>query len=660
MGEISMGSSVDRWTCPNDRQLALRAKLNTGWSFHTKASQRYKKGDSLSQDEHERILCVIQKAEKLDFLEQERIGRLVERLDNMKKNALGNGTTQCILCGDEFGLLGASPLTCFDCKRSVCTKCGVDTLNCQKQPILLCKICSENRELWKKSGAWFFKAIPKYVIPEKRPETDKYQAMVPGRMPASSRTRQQRGSGRTRPIYHSESESESSSSSDDDVAIRKKKINKRNGGLSKDSDCLSIASSGHNELMGIYGAGVAGSRTSLGSMGFGATSATESTQQESDSDDRNLSRTSSLRSFRSSTNYSISDLSHTSSVRSAGSTSNVAPPQKQGSQESHDDMDKAFTDYSASGYSGGGAEQGGLGIADNVPMDLSPDDSPLGILEFSVLYDAVSNVLHCTIIRARGLRAMDSNGYSDPYVKLHLLPGASKSSKLRTKTMSKTLNPEFNETLTYFGVTDEDLQRKTLRLTVMDEDRLGHNDFIGEHRLPLRKLTPHTTKTCSVYLQKPLPLDKDEELGDSEGKVLISLKYVSSKQQLLVGIVRCAGLAAMDSNGYSDPYVKVCLKPEQGKKYRFKTSVKKRTLNPEFHEEFSYDVNYSELSKKTLEVTVWDHDFGKSNDYLGGVQLGIHAKGPRLKHWFETLKYSDKRFERWHVLTREEFGEIEP
>ena len=41
------------------------------------------------------------------------------------------------------------------------------------------------------------------------------------------------------------------------------------------------------------------------------------------------------------------------------------------------------------------------------------------------------------------------------------------------------------------------------------------------------------------------------------GKILTTLKYVKSKQQLVVGIVRCAGLAAMDNNGYSDPYVKV-------------------------------------------------------------------------------------------------------
>uniref|UniRef100_A0A670YQS8 C2 domain-containing protein n=2 Tax=Pseudonaja textilis TaxID=8673 RepID=A0A670YQS8_PSETE len=58
---------------------------------------------------------------------------------------------------------------------------------------------------------------------------------------------------------------------------------------------------------------------------------------------------------------------------------------------------------------------------------------------------------------------MDHNVLADPYVKLHLLPGASKANKLRTKTLRNTLNPTWNETLTYYGITDEDMIRKTLR-----------------------------------------------------------------------------------------------------------------------------------------------------------------------------------------------------
>ncbi|MEJ1288619.1 hypothetical protein NN561_019652 [Cricetulus griseus] len=213
---------------------------------------------------------------------------------------------------------------------------------------------------------------------------------------------------------------------------------------------------------------------------------------------------------------------------------------------------------------------------------------------------------------------MDHNGLADPYVKLHLLPGASKANKLRTKTLRNTLNPTWNETLTYYGITDEDMIRKTLRISVCDEDKFRHNEFIGETRVPLKKLKPNHTKTFSICLEKQLPVDKAEDKSlEERGRILISLKYSSQKQGLLVGIVRCAHLAAMDANGYSDPYVKTYLKPDVDKKSKHKTAVKKKTLNPEFNEqEFCYEIKHGDLAKKSLEVTVWDYDIGKSNDFI--------------------------------------------
>ncbi|XP_063554959.1 double C2-like domain-containing protein beta isoform X3 [Gorilla gorilla gorilla] len=308
--------------------------------------------------------------------------------------------------------------------------------------------------------------------------------------------------------------------------------------------------------------------------------------------------------------------------------------------------------------------------------DLCPPLSAaaLGTLDFSLLYDQENNALHCTITKAKGLKPMDHNGLADPYVKLHLLPGASKANKLRTKTLRNTLNPTWNETLTYYGITDEDMIRKTLRasealavplttaparISVCDEDKFRHNEFIGETRVPLKKLKPNHTKTFSICLEKPLPVDKTEDKSlEERGRILISLKYSSQKQGLLVGIVQCAHLAAMDANGYSDPYVKTYLRPDVDKKSKHKTAVKKKTLNPEFNEEFCYEIKHGDLAKKSLEVTVWDYDIGKSNDFIGGVVLGIHAKGERLKHWFDCLKNKDKRIEPWHTLTSELPGAV--
>lgn len=45
----------------------------------------------------------------------------------------------------------------------------------------------------------------------------------------------------------------------------------------------------------------------------------------------------------------------------------------------------------------------------------------------------------------------------------HASPLLFQANKLRTKTLRNTLNPTWNETLTYYGITDEDMIRKTLR-----------------------------------------------------------------------------------------------------------------------------------------------------------------------------------------------------
>uniref|UniRef100_A0A8C2XA01 Rabphilin 3A-like protein n=1 Tax=Cyclopterus lumpus TaxID=8103 RepID=A0A8C2XA01_CYCLU len=114
------------------------------------------------------INSVIVRAEKMEAMEQERIGRLIHRLDDMKKTVCGDGQSRCLLCGEQFGSPGVSSVVCEDCKKNMCTKCGTQ---CSSRPraVWLCKICREQREVWKRSGAWFFKGFPKHFLPSPMP-----------------------------------------------------------------------------------------------------------------------------------------------------------------------------------------------------------------------------------------------------------------------------------------------------------------------------------------------------------------------------------------------------------------------------------------------------------------------------------------------------------
>uniref|UniRef100_A0AAQ4RF91 C2 domain-containing protein n=1 Tax=Gasterosteus aculeatus aculeatus TaxID=481459 RepID=A0AAQ4RF91_GASAC len=323
------------------------------------------------------------------------------------------------------------------------------------------------------------------------------------------------------------------------------------------------------------------------------------------------------------------------------------------------------------GAAGGGGSLSAMSSMDtSIEIDScdSDDNTSLGTLEFDLLYERATSSLHCTVLRAKGLKPMDFNGLADPYVKLHLLPGACKANKLKTRTVRNTLNPAWNETLTYCGITEEDMYRKTLRVSVCDEDKLTHNEFIGESRVALRRVKPDLTKHFNICLEHPPPWETEQQRClEERGRLLLCLQYFppasdgdakgEAKERarggLCVGVKRCAHLAAMDVNGYSDPYVKTYLKPDVQKKSKHKTAVIKKTLNPEFNEEFFYEITFSELATKTLEVTVWDYDLGKSNDFIGGVSLGCHSQGETLQHWIDCLKNKGEKVERWHTLTNE-------
>ncbi|EFB28980.1 hypothetical protein PANDA_010234, partial [Ailuropoda melanoleuca] len=248
-----------------------------------------------------------------------------------------------------------------------------------------------------------------------------------------------------------------------------------------------------------------------------------------------------------------------------------APQPQLDPEREGDSDDSRFGASQASDRGGAGQEAwcplgGGAGVKVGADPACHLPLAALGTLEFTLLFDADNSTLHCTAHRAKGLKP-PASGSVDTYVKANLLPGASKASQLRTRTVRGTRGPVWEETLTYHGFTHQDAGRKTLRLCVCEDPWLRRRQRappLGELRVPLRKLVPNRARSFDVCLEKQKlvtdhspPLQEEAEAaGEERGRILLSLCYSSRQGGLLVGVLRCAHLAPMDANGYSDPFVR--------------------------------------------------------------------------------------------------------
>ena len=88
---------------------------------------------------------------------------------------------------------------------------------------------------------------------------------------------------------------------------------------------------------------------------------------------------------------------------------------------------------------------------------------------------------------------------------------------------------------------------------------------------------------------------------------------------LHVRLIRGDHLAAKDSNGRSDPFVKLSC----GKQLH-KSSTKRETLNPVWDEEFDFVIGMAELENKTrLRLEVWDWDSDGKREYMGNMSLDV-------------------------------------
>ncbi|NXV01935.1 MCTP1 protein, partial [Cettia cetti] len=302
--------------------------------------------------------------------------------------------------------------------------------------------------------------------------------------------------------------------------------------------------------------------------------------------------------------------------------------------------------------------------------------------------------LDITLRRGQNLAARDRGGTSDPYVKFKL----GGKEVFRSKTVHKNLNPVWEEKTCIlienlreplyikvfdydFGLQDDFIGSAFLDLTSLELNRqtdvtLSLKDphypdhdlgsiFLsvllapGDQReatMLMRKSWKRSSKVTNNYDLLPsmpcrsgnfwhrmycpskcvlmtvifVSLNKHHGTFQTQSLRLSDLHRKSHLWRGIVSVTLIEGreLKAMDANGLSDPYVKFRLGHQ-----KYKSKIVPKTLNPQWREQFDFHL-YEERGG-IIDITVWDKDVGKKDDFIGRCQIDLSTLSKEQTHKLE-------------------------
>ncbi|XP_044164205.1 tricalbin-1-like [Acropora millepora] len=300
----------------------------------------------------------------------------------------------------------------------------------------------------------------------------------------------------------------------------------------------------------------------------------------------------------------------------------------------------------------------------------------------------VSGLLLVVVHSGERLFAMDDDGFSDPYCIV-----AANNEKIRTTPhVSESVNPVW-ESVVEFMV--KDFTKTTLSFLVYDRDSNWQgqsDDFMGSCNLQMTLDEPAVIKrnidlnykvfgkkrsedtvmkagslTVSVVFQPVESVGKSEkdvqpggvpdgddidEINEHSKKHTMKssmkikrqveeMKLIKELGVLVISLLQGKDMAAMDSNGLSDPFCVVRVNNEK----KYKTNVAYETLKPIWNESVSIAMPQAD---DKINIDVFDKDVFQ-NDFMGTVSLTVD----------EIKESSKKGGPQWYKLQEAESGEIQ-
>jgi len=116
--------------------------------------------------------------------------------------------------------------------------------------------------------------------------------------------------------------------------------------------------------------------------------------------------------------------------------------------------------------------------------------------------------------------------------------------------------------------------------------------------------------------------DRPSFKGVNPGSITLKLGF-KAEGYLRVNLLN----AKLGGKKSQDPYALVYLLDKNGKTFfqvgNHKTETFKKNIEPQFNQEFNFNMRTSEISSKSLVIAIWDKDSTSRDDYMAGIRLSL-------------------------------------
>ncbi|XP_064420030.1 extended synaptotagmin-3-like isoform X2 [Latimeria chalumnae] len=250
------------------------------------------------------------------------------------------------------------------------------------------------------------------------------------------------------------------------------------------------------------------------------------------------------------------------------------------------------------------------------------------------------------------------------YTGLSALKKGPLSTKRKKRGSRSEPSPTSSKTLEYPKTQQTDINRNKAEPQLDQKDNVNIPSAISEDALELPTpassvRTNNTLNRQSVGRETPsvasesslassamdlsernLHLHNGQAMNEEPlGEIQVTVRYATIRQCLIVVINACRNLISSTSTEGSDPYVRVYLLPDKRWFGRKKTTVKKKTLNPQYDEKFEFVVALEEVKKRKLDIAVKHNKSFTSHERkeLGKVLIDLSTEDlvKGFTQWYE-------------------------